>query len=98
MSDLLLHDPLSLLTMLTSSSICLRLMTYRRAHDARYKPWISACAWLLIVCSGGQALQIMLGHRVPVGTGPWQLGILLVLAVLVFAARGNLARVLRVKA
>jgi hypothetical protein len=92
------RDPVALLTLLACASICLRLITYRRSPGARYRPWVSACAWLLIVCSGGQAIHIALGHAVPGETTPWQLGILLVLAALLLAARGNLARVLRLDA
>jgi hypothetical protein len=92
------RDPIALLTLLACASICLRLITYRRSPGARYRPWVSACAWLLIVCSGGQAIHIALGHAVPGETTPWQLGILLVLAALLLAARGNLARVLRLDA
>lgn len=93
-----MRDPIALLTLLACASICLRLITYRRSPGARYRPWVSACAWLLIVCSGGQAIHIALGHAVPGETTPWQLGILLVLAALLLAARGNLARVLRLDA
>lgn len=93
-----MRDPVSLLTMFACASICLRLITYRRAADARYRPWVSACAWLLIACSGGQAIHIALGHAVPGETTLWQLGILLVLTALLHAARGNLARVLRIDA
>lgn len=93
-----MRDPLELLTMCACASICLRLITYRRAPDARYRPWVSACAWLLIVCSGGQAIHIALGHAARGETTPWQLGILLVLATLLQVARGNLARVLRLDA
>jgi hypothetical protein len=92
------RDPVALLTLLACASICLRLITYRRSPGARYRPWVSACAWLLIVCSGGQAIHIALGHALPGETTPWQLGILLVLAALLLAARGNLARVLRLDA
>jgi len=93
-----MRDPVGLLTMFACASICLRLITYRRSPDARYRPWVSACAWLLIVCSGGQAIHIALGHAAPGETTLWQLGILLVLSTLLQAARGNLARVLRLNA
>lgn len=91
-----MRDPIELLTMLACASICLRLITYRRSPDARYRPWVSACAWLLIVCSGGQAIHIALGHAARGETTPWLLGMLLVLSALLLAARGNLARVLRI--
>jgi len=93
-----MRNPIELLTMLACASICLRLITYRRSPGARYRPWVSACAWLLIVCSGGQAIHIALGHAARGETTLWQLGIFLVLAALLLAARGNLARVLRIDA
>ena len=53
------------------------------------------CAWLLIVCTGGQALHILLVGAAA-HASPWQLGVLAVLAVLTYRARGNVARILRV--
>lgn len=93
-----MRDPIELLTMFACASICLRLITYRRAPGARYRPWISVCAWLLVVCSGGQTIHIALGRAARGETTLWQLGILIVLAAALLAARGNLARVLRIDA
>ncbi|KAF1719809.1 phage holin family protein [Pseudoxanthomonas wuyuanensis] len=88
-------DLVTFLTFAACSAICGRLMTYRRAPGTRYRIGVSVCAWGLVACTGGQALQILLiGARShPSG---WQLGVLLVLAVLSFRARGNVARILKV--
>lgn len=80
---------------LASLAICIRLLTYRPVPHARHRPGVGWCAWLLIISSGGQALQILLfGSRSTVSV--WQLGVLLVLLVVTYRARGNVARLLRV--
>ncbi|MBV6330723.1 phage holin family protein, partial [Pseudomonas aeruginosa] len=53
-------DPLSTLTVLVCSAICMRLITYRRA-GARFRPGVSLCAYLLALCTGCQALGIVAG-------------------------------------
>lgn len=88
MADLLL----SLLTVSSCMAILLRVLVFRR-DGARYRPGIAIVAWLLTVCVGGYALAIILGQERP---SVFVLGILLVLAAMVFRARGNVASVLRV--
>ncbi|MBH9377740.1 phage holin family protein [Pseudomonas aeruginosa] len=87
-------DPLSTLTVLVCSAICMRLITYRRA-GARFRPGVSLCAYLLALCTGCQALGIVAGLYRAEHLSPWMRGVLLVLLVLLLQARGNLARVLR---
>ena len=88
-------DLLNLLTVLACIAISGRLLTYRRAPDARHRWGVGVCAWMLIAGTGGQALQILLaGSRAHPSI--WHLGILIVLAVLSFRARGNVARILKV--
>ncbi|WP_164276438.1 phage holin family protein [Stenotrophomonas sp. B1-1] len=78
-------------TLLCCLAICARLLSYRPAPGARHRPGIAWAAWLLIAATGGQALQILLlGQRAPVSG--WQLILLLILAVAVYRARGNLAQ------
>lgn len=77
-------------TLLCCVAICVRLLTYRPAPNTNHRQGIAWCAWLLIVATGAQALQILLqGARANV-TG-WQLMLLLVLLVAVYRARGNVA-------
>nr|WP_225583561.1 phage holin family protein [Pseudoxanthomonas sp. PXM02] len=86
---------ITLLTLAANAAVCARLVTYRRMPGTRYRMGVSLCAWLLIACTGGQALQILLiGARAHPNL--WQLGVLLVLAILSFRARGNVARILKV--
>jgi len=80
---------------LASLAICLRLLTYTAGEHASHRPGVACCAWLLIVSTGGQALQILLlGSHTTVSV--WQLGVLLVLLFVTYRARGNVARLLRV--
>ncbi|RPE74620.1 phage holin family protein [Vulcaniibacterium tengchongense] len=90
-----MHSLVTVLTLIACLAICARLLTYKRGPDARHRVGVGLCAWLLIVCTGGQAIHIALvGAAAHVS--PWQLGVLLVLAVLTYRARGNVARILRV--
>ncbi len=80
--------------LIASTLTCVRLLFYRRA-GARYRWHMSALAWLLIVSTGSTALDILLG-RFPSGTAHWgQVGITVVLCALTFAARGNVADIIR---
>lgn len=70
-----------------------RLFGYQR-HGARYRVWAAVLAYLLIMCTGGQALDVLF-NQVPVTL--WQAGVAVVLAVLVYRARGNVARIVRLQ-
>ena len=87
-------DPVQLLTALVCMAICLRLVTFRRA-GARYRFWNSMLAWVLAACAGCQALSSFLGLY-PVRS-PFVLITLVVLCVLVFRARGNVASIFRME-
>jgi len=81
---------------LASLAICIRLLTYSAGPRASHRPAVAWCAWVLIISTGGQALQILLqGSRTTVSI--WQLGVLLVLLFVTYRARGNVARILRVE-
>lgn len=73
-----------------------RLICYRR-KCARYRPGMSAIAYLLAVFTGGQGLDVLIrqGQYGPWagGVSLWQLGIAVLLAILVFRARGNVAAI-----
>jgi len=89
------HSAVTTLTLIACIAICVRLLSYRRGPDTTHRVGVGLCAWLLIVCTGGQALHILLVGAAA-HTSPWQLGVLAVLAVLTYRARGNVARILRV--
>lgn len=90
-----MHNVITALTLIACVAICTRLITYQRGPDAAHRIGVGLCAWLLIVCTGGQAIHIALAGAAA-RTSPWQLGVLVVLAVLTYRARGNVARILRV--
>ncbi|AZR24755.1 phage holin family protein [Xanthomonas vasicola] len=89
-----MHSLVTVLTLMASLAICVRLLTYRPV-DARHRRGAGWCAWLLIASTGGQALHILLagaGSQVSL----CHLGTLIVLAVLTYRAQGNVARILKV--
>lgn len=91
-----MHSLLAVATLLTSAAICMRLMTYRPEPGARRRLGVSCCAWLLIACTGGLAINVaLLGAAAQVSV--WQLGLLLVLLLVTYRARGNVARILRIE-
>lgn len=80
-------------------AICWRLAIYRR-EGSRYRAGISLCAYLLAVGSGCYSLSVVLGalRLTPVWpVSPFLLIVLIVLTILVYRARGNVAAVLRVE-
>jgi hypothetical protein len=68
-----------------------RLICFRRGCS-RYRPGMSLLAYLLIVCSGGQAIDTIF-NRVHVSL--WEAGFSVVIALLVIRARGNVAHIVR---
>lgn len=80
------------------SAICVRIASYRR-EGARYRAGVSLLAYLLCVGTGCYSLTVYLdmlrGHS-HASLSPWLLIILMVLAVLVYRARGNVARIIQI--
>lgn len=68
-----------------------RLMCYRRGC-ARYRLMISFLAYVLIVCAGGQIIDIMVNHNLP---SAWAAGQSVVIAALVWRTKGNIAALTR---
>ena len=89
-----MHSLVTFLTLLASVAVCLRLLTYHRSADARHRLGASWCAWLLIASTGGHALQILLAGPAA-HASVWDLGLLIVLAVLTYRTRGNVAQLMR---
>lgn len=83
---------LTTITVLANVATAGRLLTYRRG-DSRYRPGMSLLAYLLIVCSGGQAIDIVVNQAEVSG---WETGFAVVLAMLVLRARGNVSCIVRV--
>ncbi len=90
-------DLSTLIASMLCGAICWRVATFRR-QGARYRPGMSVCAYLLAVSTGGYSLTVALapftGHQVaPVS--PFLLIVFVILAVMVWRSRGNVAAVLR---
>ncbi len=68
-----------------------RLIGYQR-RGARYRFWMSLLAYVLIVCAGGQVIDVLINHAQPTG---FEAGFSAVIAVLVWRARGNVACIVR---
>lgn len=71
---------------------CARLLTYERG-DSNFKPHMSWIAYILVVCSGGQAIDAALE---PVPVTIWASIISIVLCVLILRAKGNVAAIVRI--
>ena len=90
-------DPWTLIAGTLCGAICYRIAAYRR-DGARYRAGVSWLACLLAVGTGCESLLITLSvmFSKPVPTvSPFLLMVLIVLSVLVYRARGNVARILR---
>ena len=84
-------DVITMLAVLANVFTAARLITYRRGCS-RYRWQVSALAYVLIVCSGGAAIDTVVNG---LAVSPWQAGFALVIAVLVCRARGNVAAIVR---
>ena len=90
-------DPWTLIAGTLCGAICYRIAAYRR-DGARYRAGVSWLAYLLAVGTGCESLLITLSvmFSKPVPTvSTFLLMVLIVLSVLVYRARGNVARILR---
>ncbi|MGY2277428.1 MULTISPECIES: phage holin family protein [Pseudomonas] len=90
-------DPWTLIAGALCGAICLRIAVYRR-EGARYRAGVSWLAYLLAVGTGCESLQITLATltaKPAPAVSPFLLMVLVVLLVLVYRARGNVARILR---
>ena len=80
-----------MVAVLANVTTAARLICYRRG-DSRYRPAMSLLAYLLIVCSGGGAIDTIINGA---HVSAWEAGFTVIIAVLVVRARGNVADVVR---
>ena len=95
--EVAMADPWTLIAAALCGAICYRIAVYRRDR-ARYRAGVSWLAYLLAVGTGCESLLITLSVMMakPVPTvSPFLLMVLIVLLVLVYRARGNVMRILR---
>lgn len=88
----MLVSTFTLIAVLANVATAGRLICYRRGC-ARFRRGVSLLAYIMIVCSGGQALDALFNHN---PATPWEAGFAAVIAVLVWRARGNVACIVRV--
>lgn len=89
-----MNETLVILKAVACAGIFWRLYTFKWEGDAEYRLSITVVAYILMFCAGGQALSICMG--IDRGTTVYEVVILWCVNILVWAARGNLARVLSV--
>jgi hypothetical protein len=87
----MMHNPLALIALIAYSVAALRILAYRR-DGARHRHHVSWFAWLLLVALGGSAIELVI-HAKTVGV--FEAARAALFSVLVFGARGNVARLLR---
>jgi hypothetical protein len=91
MTDQLIDQIVTVITLMSYTATCLRLMAYQRGLS-NYKWTVSFIAWCLIVFTGTGTLEILFHPtKIYLGTA----GIAVTLLVLVWRARGNVANILR---
>lgn len=87
----------TLLALFLSLAICCRLLTYKR-RGANFRRPISCLAYGIFVGCGTLAIQILAGRYIALPIS-WSFVMLLgICAVLIYRARGNVAKVMRVNA
>jgi hypothetical protein len=82
---------MALIALVAYSVAALRILMWRR-DGARHRQHVSWFAWLLLVALGGSAIELAL-H--PQATGCFDAARAVLFTILVFCARGNVARLLR---
>ena len=86
-----MHNPLALIALIAYSVAALCILFYRR-DGARHRNHVSWFAWLMLVALGGSAIELAL-H--PKSVGYFEAARAVLFTVLIFGARGNVARLLR---
>ena len=90
-----MNEFLMLTKAFVSAAICVRLFCYSWPADAKYRIGVTAMAYFLIVCSGAVAILLAMGNRQAAQI--FDAGIYAAVLILVFAARGNLAKILEIR-
>lgn len=86
-----MHVSFALIALAAHIAALARVLTYRR-NGARHRHHVSWVAWALVAVSGGSAIELAL-HAKHVGI--FEAATAVLLALFVFASRGNVARLLR---
>jgi len=78
-----------------AAAICARLFCYPWPEDSRYRFGVTLVAYLLMLCTGAVAINLAMGNRAAAQI--FDAGIYVSVLILVFAARGNLAKILEIR-
>ncbi|MDR6387569.1 phage holin family protein [Paraburkholderia phenoliruptrix] len=84
-------NPLALIALIAYSLAALRILAYRR-DGARHRHHVSWFAWLMLVALGGSAIELAVHAK---AVGYFEAARAALFTVLIFGARGNVARLLR---
>ena len=82
--------PIALIALAAYVAAIARVLTCRR-QGARHRRHVSWIAWALVVVLGGSAIELALHAK---SVGIFEAGPAVLLALFVFGARGNVARLL----
>ncbi|KWB84357.1 phage holin family protein [Burkholderia ubonensis] len=85
-----MHVPLALIALAAHLAALVRVLAYRR-NGARHRRHVSWVAWALVVVTGGASIELL--HAASVGF--FEAATAVLLAMFVYSARGNVARLLR---
>jgi hypothetical protein len=85
-----MHVSFALVAAAAHIAAMVRVLMYRK-KGARHRHHVSWTAWALVVVSGGSAIELAL-HAKHIGL--FEAGTAVLLALFVFGARGNVARLL----
>ncbi len=86
-----MHNPLALISLAAYTVAAHLILAYRR-DGSRHRHHVSWFAWLLLVALGGSAIELAIHAK---AVGIFEAARALLFTVLVFGARGNVARLLR---
>lgn len=86
-----MHISLALIALAAHIAALVRVLTYRK-KGARHRHHVSWIAWALVAVSGGSSIELAL-HAATVGF--FEAATAVLLALFVYGARGNVARLLR---
>lgn len=87
----MLANPFALVALLAYVASCTVLLMYRK-DGARHRHGVSFLAWVLLVMLGGSVIELALHHQ---AVGFFDAGRAVLLALFIYGARGNVARLLR---
>lgn len=85
-----MHISLAVIALAVQLAAILRLLTYRR-NGARHRRHVSWVAWVIVVVMGGSSIELALHAR---DVGLFDAGKSVLLALFIFASRGNVARLM----